>query len=122
MSFLDRLLGRRPESRDGSPRPAATDLYDPRVGPPPSGQLTDEQAVERYRYLLRTAPPEAIEAAHAEAFARLTPEQRRLVLEGLGADLPAQERTDRDDQRSLARMATRPRCGGPAPWSAPSGV
>src|SRR3712207_7066023 len=44
---------------------------------------TDEQAVERYRYLLRTAPPGAIEQAHAEAFAQLTPAQRRLVLEGL---------------------------------------
>ena len=34
---------------------------------------TDEQAIARYRYLLRTAPPEAIEQAHAEAFAQLTP-------------------------------------------------
>ena len=36
---------------------------------PRSRDLTpDEQAVERYRYLLRTAPPETIEEAHAEAF------------------------------------------------------
>jgi hypothetical protein len=69
--------------------------------------VTDEQAVERYRYLLRTAPPEAIEEAHAEAFAQLTPEQRRLVLEGLSSDLPPRERTDRDDPQSLARLATR---------------
>jgi len=97
MRFLDRLLGRRPEPRD-DPRPART---------PSSGQLTDEQAVERYRYLLRTAPPETIEQAHAEAFTQLTPEQRRLVLESLSGDLPPQERTDRDDPRSLARLATR---------------
>jgi hypothetical protein len=69
--------------------------------------VTDEQAVERYRYLLRTASPEAIEEAHAEAFAQLTPEQRRLVLEGLSSDLPPRERTDRDDPQSLARLATR---------------
>ena len=73
----------------------------------PPDQLTDEQAVERYRYLLRTAPPEAVEQAHAEAFAQLTPEQRRLVLEQLSADVPANERTDRDDPQSLARLATR---------------
>jgi hypothetical protein len=33
---------------------------------------SDEAAVERYRYMLRTAPPETIELAHAEAFAKLT--------------------------------------------------
>jgi len=47
------------------------------------------------------------EQAHTEAFTQLTPEQRRLVLEGLSADLPAHERSDRDDPQSLARMATR---------------
>jgi hypothetical protein len=90
MSVIGRLLGHHPEQRDSLKNLTA-----------------DEQAVERYRYLLRTAPPEAIEQVHAEAFAQLTPEQRRLVLEGLNNDLPAQERADRDDPRSLARLATR---------------
>ncbi|WP_166844657.1 hypothetical protein [Isoptericola sp. BMS4] len=67
----------------------------------------DEVAVERYRYLLRTAPPDAVEQAHAEAFARLTPEQRRRVLDELGAGVPPAERATSDDPRSLARMATR---------------
>jgi hypothetical protein len=108
MSFLDRLLGRRSEPKNDWPSQTA-----PRRptgfqgGSAPSGQLTDEQAVERYRYLLRTAPPDAIEQAHAEAFAQLTPEQRRMVLGELSATLPPQERLDRDDPRSLARMATR---------------
>jgi hypothetical protein len=73
-------------------------------GPPPS---EDEQALERYRYLVRTAPPDRIEQAHEEAFARLTPEQRRLALEELSREVPAGERADGDDPRSLARMATR---------------
>jgi hypothetical protein len=108
MNFLDRLLGRRPEPRNdsqrrGAPRPTSGYAGDT----PPVGPLTGEQATERYRYLLRTAPPEAIEQAHAEAFAQLTPEQRRLVLESLSQDLPPQERVDRDDPQSLARMATR---------------
>ena len=69
---------------------------------------TDEQAVERYRYMLRTAPPETIEQAHQEAFSRLTPEQRRMVLDQLSASAPPEERrTANDDPASLARLATR---------------
>ena len=101
MGFLDRLLGRstEPESR---PRPHAS-VSSPAV---PS-ELTDEQALERYRYLVRTAPPEAIEQAHEEAFAKLTPEQRRKALHDLSAAVPEHERAGGDDPRSLARMATR---------------
>ena len=102
MSFLDRLFGRRPERSTTPQRPVTSG-----EGASSSEKLTDEQAVERYRYLLRTASPDAIEEAHAEAFAQLTPEQRRQVLEGLSNDIPPQERTNGDDPRSLARMATR---------------
>ena len=42
-----------------------------------TAEPTDEQALARYRYMLATAPPEEIERAHEEAFASLTPEQRR---------------------------------------------
>ena len=81
--------------------------------PPPGtpGLSTDEQAIARYRYMLRTAPPEAIEAAHAEAFAALTPEQRRQVLEQLKDEMPDAERTAAtrggDSPGSLAQLATR---------------
>src|SRR4029453_19468509 len=47
-------------------------------------QSADEQAIARYRYMLKTAPPETIEQAHAEAFAQLTPEQRRQGLQKSG--------------------------------------
>jgi hypothetical protein len=108
MSTLDRLFGRETESRDHAPRrDTSGHLSGSAGGPSSSGQLTDDQAVERYRYLLRTAPPEAIEQAHAEAFGQLTPEQRRLVLESLSRDLPSPERAGRDDPQSLARLATR---------------
>jgi hypothetical protein len=72
---------------------------------PPS----DEQAIERYRYMLRTAPPETIEQAHAEAFARLTEPQRRMVLQELRENAPERERATAatSDPQSLARMATR---------------
>ncbi len=68
--------------------------------------MDDQQAVERYRYMLRTAPPDDVERAHAEAFEKLTPEQRRTVLSELSRQVPASEVGD-DDPKSLARMATR---------------
>ena len=67
----------------------------------------DEAAVERYRYMLRTAPPETVEQAHAEAFAKLTPEQRQKVLADLGNVVPPAERATSSDPQALARMATR---------------
>jgi hypothetical protein len=104
MGLLDRLLGREPERRGsgpawGSPPPS------PRGRPAPA--TTDEQAIERYRYLLRTAPPDQIEQAHREAFATLSAQQRRQVLAELSRDLPPGERPTGDDPRSLARAATR---------------
>jgi hypothetical protein len=94
MGFLDRLLGRSEPKASPAP-PAAPET------------LTDEQALERYRYLVRTAPPDAIEQAHEQAFAALTPEQRQQALRDLSAEVPEQERATDDDPRSLARMATR---------------
>ncbi|MBA3795800.1 MAG: hypothetical protein H0X20_01080 [Chloroflexi bacterium] len=67
----------------------------------------DEIAIERYRYLLRTAPPETIEESHAEAFARLSPDQRRQVIDGLVADVPEAAGVSPEDPRGMARMATR---------------
>jgi hypothetical protein len=71
----------------------------------------DEQAIARYRYMLETAPPETIEQAHAEAFAQLTPEQRRLVLQKLAENVPATERASVEQSganpQALARVATR---------------
>jgi hypothetical protein len=95
MGLLDRLLG-----RSEAPRPRQPEA-------PPPTDLTDEQALERYRYLVRTAPPDAIEQAHEEAFAKLTPEQRQEALRDLNAAVPEQERATEDDPRSLARTATR---------------
>jgi hypothetical protein len=110
MGLLDRLFGRR--RSDGYHDPGyqqAAPQYDGyQASPPPRGGApTDQQAIERYRYLLRTAPPDKIEEAHAEAFAQLTPQQRQEVLVQLAAAVPSSERPRSDDPRSLARAATR---------------
>src|SRR5512143_3276040 len=58
----------------------------------PEPASDDDQAIARYRYMLRTAPPETIEQAHAEAFAQLSLSQRRRVLDELSRDIPPAER------------------------------
>jgi hypothetical protein len=99
MGILGRKFGGEPVSKEGHTTAQQ------------GVQSSDQQAIERYRYMLRTAPPETIEQAHAEAFARLTPEQRRMVLEQLRAEAPPAERAavmqGGDNPQSLARMATR---------------
>jgi len=97
MGFLDRVFGSNP-----------TPTQNERAGV--ASVSADDQAVARYRYLLRTAPPEAIEQAHAEAFAQLTPAQRADVLRELSAQLPASEHASTGQQaepQDLARIATR---------------
>jgi hypothetical protein len=73
--------------------------------------MNDEQALARYRYMLKTAPPETMEQAHAEAFARLTPEQRRLLLQRMADYVPGSERAAAEQSgatpQTLARLATR---------------
>jgi len=90
------------------------DRFGRSAGQPQGAALSadaDEQAIARYRYLLKTAPPETIERAHAEAFAALTSEQRRKVLQGLSEEMPEAERrafaTAADSPGALAQAATR---------------
>jgi hypothetical protein len=121
MGFLDKLLGREPLQQQ-RPQQAPRGQWgaaEPTAQPAPTGQpyavpaprggasTEDERAIARYRYLLRTAPPEDIERVHTEAFGKLTPEQRQLVLQLLNEDLPESERPRSDQPADLARSATR---------------
>lgn len=96
MGFLDRLLGR--------------ELPEPERSRAPQGapeRTDDEIAVERYEYLLRTAPPETIEQVHTEAFGRLTPEQRDLLFARLNENPDPSERPADAAPATLAKAATR---------------
>ncbi|KQQ00933.1 MULTISPECIES: hypothetical protein [unclassified Rathayibacter] len=111
MGFLDRLLGReeRPEdARRASGYGSSTEPR-PAYGTPPgrSARSEDEIAIERYRYLLKTAPPEAIEQVHREAFEQLTPEQRQQVFRELREGAPVGDAPRSDDPQALAQSATR---------------
>ena len=92
MGFLDRLFGT--EQAEAAP---------PRRAP----RSDDELAIERYRYLLRTAPPETLEQVHAEAFAKLSDEQRALIYEELSQGAGTGERPLSSEPATLARAATR---------------
>lgn len=105
MGFLDRLFGNADDARQAPPVPQNRGAAQPPGSLPPRSD--DELAIERYRYLLRTAPPETIEQVHAEAFAKLTEPQRQQVLAELSAGLPPAEQPRSSDPQALARAATR---------------
>ena len=103
MGFLDRLFGggvdRQYEETVNQVKRQSAERV--------TNMSEDERAIARYRYLLQTAPPEAIEQVHAEAFANLTPEQRQQVFEALKQNAPAGDAPRGDDPESLAVSATR---------------
>src|SRR6476620_2136797 len=108
MGFLDKLMGREPLQQQ-RPQHAQPPTGQPYAVPAPRGGASseDERAIARYKYLLRTAPPEDIERVHTEAFGKLSPEQRQMVLQRLNEDLPEGERPRSDQPADLARSATR---------------
>ena len=78
--------------------------------------LDDREVQQRYRQVLRNAPPELVEDAHAEAFAQLDPQERRQLARQLRQqgqqhhhhfDDPYDRDDDQydEDPRTLARMA-----------------
>jgi hypothetical protein len=96
VGFFDRLFGNAPDET-------------PQQQPAPrrDGRTDDEIAVERYRYLLRTAPPETIESVHREAFSKLSPEQRQLLFTELSKNAPHGDAPRSNDAAALATSATR---------------
>jgi hypothetical protein len=111
MGFFDRLFGnpvqepeKAPEQRR-APQHAAEPSDTP--GRDAQGRTDDDIAVERYHYLLRTAPPETIEKVHQEAFAKLTPEQRELLFTQLSKNAPSGDAPRDSEPASLAVSATR---------------
>ncbi|TFC30511.1 hypothetical protein E3O53_00930 [Cryobacterium sp. TMT2-18-3] len=95
MGFFDRLFGTEPQQPEQQRRAAAPQRTD------------DEIAVDRYQYLLRTAPPETIEQVHAEAFSKLNDEQRDLLFRQLSENADASERPANAEPATLAQAATR---------------
>lgn len=124
MGLFDRLFGGTPEAATVPAPESATDhesapVLEVRRAPQhaavPSeapvrdarGRIDDDLAVERYQYLLRTAPPETIEKIHQEAFSELTQEQREMLFARLSKNAPSGDAPRDSDPASLAVSATR---------------
>src|SRR5271170_753228 len=103
MSIFDKMFGHEEKPKQEPQQQAPQPPPPPGgYGPPPQGAygqppqggyappppMTDEQAIARYKYMLKTAPPETIEQAHQEAFSQLTPQQRQQVLQQLTSAMP----------------------------------
>jgi len=104
MGFFDRLLGNEP-AQPAQNYPAPPNAGQQRQGAAPRDE--NEIALERYRYLLRTAPPETIEQVHKEAFEKLTPEQRQQLFAELSENAPLGDAPRDAEPASLASSATR---------------
>lgn len=92
------------ENRNYPNQPSAAQ---PRTAGSQGASREDQAAIEKYRYMLRTAPPQDMERAHTEAFSRLTAPQRELLHAELAEQLPAAERPASQRPEDLARAATR---------------
>ena len=97
--------GSRPSAGPSRPAPAppSSSAGTPRTNVPDA----DRQAIARYDYLMRTAEPHEVEQVHAEAFERLTPQQREAVLQRMRSDLPANEQPRSASVADLSRAAGR---------------
>lgn len=93
MGLLGRLLGHKQAADEGD-RPVF-------------GSDTEDPVVRHYRYLLRTAPREALVAAHAEALARLDPFVRATALGTVRRQMARGQRLTPDDIAPLAELLTR---------------
>jgi hypothetical protein len=72
------------------------------------GNTTDhapeDQTVRQYRYLLRTAPIDALQAAHHEALDRLDEDDRARILTAVQEGLVAGQRLGPGDTSAIARL------------------
>ena len=109
MGWLDRIFGREEQAPEYGRQDAAAHGGNGRGrdGQRGNERTDDEIAVERYQYLLRTAPPETIEQVHSEAFSKLTPEQRDILFHKLTEEASPADRPVDAQPASLARSATR---------------
>jgi hypothetical protein len=71
---------------------------------PASSKDPEDVIVRQYRFLLRTASPDAVEAAHADALPRLSEADRESVLAAIQAGLVAGQRLRASDTTQMAHL------------------
>lgn len=71
-----------------------------------NSQQSEDQTVRQYRYLLRSAPLDALQAAHHEALDHLDDGQRSLVLDAVHDGLVAGQRLTPAATEAIARLVS----------------
>ena len=104
MGLLDRLFGRRSSGDRGYHQAYRQPGYDQRRydAPPNEGRLSDDQAIARYRYLLKTAPPQDI--MHA---VMTTASGESVYHRGVAQRITERLRTGRGSPPAFARLTPR---------------
>lgn len=64
----------------------------------------EDNVVRRYRFLLRRAAPDAVEAGHRQGLSQLRDDQRRLILSAVQRGLVAGERLQPQDTKQIAHL------------------
>ena len=72
--------------------------------PDTASQVEEDPVVRQYRFLLRTAPADAVEAAHVEVLPQLASADREGVLVGIQRGLGSGGRLHADDHERLAHL------------------
>ncbi|MDR6571607.1 hypothetical protein J2X60_000232 [Curtobacterium sp. 320] len=105
-SAADKLTGddRNQQAQHGQQQPYGQQQHGQRQH---GSADSDQVAIAKYDYLLRTAPPEQLEQVHHDAFARLTPAQRQQIRNRLNSELPPHEHLRDDSAGGMARAMTR---------------
>ena len=70
----------------------------------PPSPADEDPLVRQYRYLLRTAPADALEHVHHEALAELSSDDRAAILRTVREQLLAGQRLEADDVPALSRL------------------
>lgn len=74
--------------------------------PPAVRDAAEDQTVRQYRYLLRTAPIDALEHAHVDALKAIGPQGREIVLGTVQAELLTGAHLQPDEVTAVAHLVT----------------
>jgi hypothetical protein len=110
--LLGELFGAQDDKDDAQRRRRATDFVDRYEQGPPWTGIGDDEVLQNYRAAAGQLSPQEYENAAAEAFARLSREERRALRRRLREQRGGQFDADNDDPRTMAREVSQSRQQG----------
>lgn len=81
-------------------------LHVSKVREHPSADASEDPVVRQYRFLLRTAPAAALEAAHGEALPQMSEVHRELLLRTVRTSLLVGDHVTTGDHLKIAHLVT----------------